>query len=115
MTSAWCSQILAITQAIASLTFEFLSANIYIKFGNPGTIISKNLYFSGPSVIAPRAINDEYLLFQSGELIFLETKSIIGAITASPINYATWDKQHPAERATPHSSSASSSSSIVTF
>jgi hypothetical protein len=62
--------------------------------------------------MAPKAINAEYLLFQSYEVILVDTKAIIGSITGLPITCETTPRQHPADKATPHSSASSSSSSI---
>jgi hypothetical protein len=65
--------------------------------------------------MAPKAIRPEYLFFQSGEVILAETNDMIGSITGFPMTCETTPRQHPAERATPHSSASSSSSSIYTF
>ena len=71
-----------------------------------------NYYLLGPSVIAPKAIKAEYLYFQSYEVILADTNAIMGSITGFPITWETTPRQHPAERAIPHSSASSSSSSI---
>jgi hypothetical protein len=65
MTSEWCSQILDITQAMASLTLALGSLNMVIKLDRPGIITFMNWILSGPSVIAPKERRAEYLYFQS--------------------------------------------------
>ena len=86
ITSACISQILDITQAIASLTFGLLSENILIRFWSPLDMIPKNWSLSGPSIIAPNESKAEYLSFQSTDWIFEDTNAITGPRIEFPIS-----------------------------
>jgi hypothetical protein len=74
-----------------------------------------NLTLSGPSVIEPSAIKEEYLFFQSVSFILALANCKTGSMISLPITRAIALRQHPEDNATPNSSSSSSSSSMFTF
>ena len=80
-----------------------------------GIRISANLALSGPSAIAPKDIKAAYLFFQFSLVMFGGTKATTGYTISFLRIKETLTRRHPQAIFTPHSSSASSSSSIWTL
>ena len=72
--SAWCSQILLMTQPIACRTLIEGSPYIETSWLIEGSSIWLKLGLSGPSVIVPRDRIAAYRARQSADVMLLETK-----------------------------------------
>ena len=98
---------------MASRTFGELSWNIPSSWFRLGTMSSANFYLSGPSAIAPKAIREAYLSFQSCCSIFCYTNWTMGPMISFLRTRAHLTRQQPADILTPSSSQSSSSSMVL--